>query len=160
MSSPKPSKAEKQSELLKYRDLVLATIDYILENKVMHVKTDDFDSDVFFEQIKAQTEEDFLKGRLAKLKQSFRDFTESQVETSNLKFNTYLKEKTNYDVDIFNSYFKRVEKIIEKGKITTDNQFYDINMMIDQLCHTTPVDEKKIERLNKLIRDYEKRKLN
>jgi hypothetical protein len=81
-----------------------------------------------------------------------------QVETSDLKFNKYLQDKTGYDVDIFKSYFRRVDKVIAKGKITTDNQFYDINIMVDQLCQTEPIDKEKIETLNKLLGDYEQRK--
>ena len=49
-------------------------------------------------------------------------------------------------------------KIIEKGKITTDNQFYDITIMIDQLSQTDPVNNKKIEILDNLLADYERRK--
>ena len=81
-----------------------------------------------------------------------------QVETVDLKFNLYLKEKTKYDIDIFKSYFQRVDKIIQKGIITTDNQFYDINIMVDQLCQTEPIDNSKIQILNKLLGEYEQRK--
>ena len=81
-----------------------------------------------------------------------------QVETGELKFNKYLQDKTNYDIDIFKSYFQRIDKVIEKGKITTDNQFYDINVMVDQLCQTEPVDNEKIEILNRLLSEYEQRK--
>lgn len=44
MTDNELSKDEKQAELTKYRDLVLATLDYYLENKVMQIKTTDFDS--------------------------------------------------------------------------------------------------------------------
>ena len=81
-----------------------------------------------------------------------------QVETVDLKFNKYLQDKTKYNIDIFKSYFQRVDKIIEKGKITTDNQFYDINTMIGHLCQTEPVDNNKIEILNRLLSEYEQRK--
>ncbi len=73
-------------------------------------------------------------------------------------FREFGQEKTNYDIDIFKSYFQHVDKIIEKGKITTDNQFYAINIMVDQLCQTEPVDNEKIEILNRLLSEYEQRK--
>lgn len=158
MINNKTSKEEKQAELIKFRDLVLATIDYNLDNKEMHIKTADFDSLEYYQGLKPQTEEQFQKGRLTRLKQWFRDLTEMHVETGNLKFNKYLQDKTKYDIDIFKSYFQRVDKVIEKGKITTDNQFYDINIMVDQLCQTEPVDNKKIEILNRLLGEYEQRK--
>lgn len=150
MTKNKLSKEEKQVELTKYRDLVLATLDYDIETN--------FGSTHYYKGLKIQTEEQYQKGRLTRLKQWFRDLTEMYVETGDLKFNKYLQDKTKYDIDIFKSYFQRVEKIIEKGKITTDNQFYDINIMIDQLCQTEPVDNYKIEILNRLLSEYEQRK--
>jgi hypothetical protein len=158
MTDNKLNKDEKQAELIKYRDLLLATIDYYLENEEMHIKTAEFNSLEYYKGLLTQTEENFQKGRLTKLKQWFRDLTEMQVETIDLKFIKYLQNKTNYDIDIFKSYFQRVEKVIEKGKITTDNQFYDINKMVDQLCQNEPVDNKKIEILNRLLSEYEQRK--
>ncbi len=158
MVDKKLNRDEKQAELVKYRDLVLATLDYYIENKEMQIKTADFDSTEHYKGLKTQTTEHFQKGRLTRLKQWFRDLTEMQVEIGDLKFNKYLQDKTNYDLDIFKSYFQRVDKIIEKGKITTDNQFYDINIMVDQLCQTEPVDNEKIEILNRLLSEYEQRK--
>lgn len=157
MIGNKLSKDEKQSELTKYRVLVLTTLDYYIDNKEMQIKTADFDSTEHYKGLKIQAEEHYQKGRLTRLKQWFRDLTEMQVEKGDLKFNRYLQDKTEYDIDIFKSYFQRVNKIIEKGKINTDNQFYDINIMLDQLCQTELVNNEKIEILNKLIDDYEQR---
>jgi hypothetical protein len=152
------NKEDKEFELKKYRDLVIVTIDYYLENNIAKIKNPDFDSDEHYKGLKIQTDEHFQKGRLAKLKQWFRDLTEMLVETGDLSFNKYLQDKTKYDIDIFKSYFQRVDKVIEKGKITTDNQFYDLNIMVDQLCQSEPVDNDKIEKLNRLLSEYEKRK--
>ncbi len=158
MADKKLNKDEKQEELVKYRDLVLATLDYYIDNYDIQIKTSDFDSKEYYEGLKIQTEEHYQKGRLTRLKQWFRDLTEMQVETRDLKFNKYLQDKTKYDIDIFKSYFQSVDKIIEKGKITTDNQFYDINIMVDQLCQTEPVDNNKLQILNRLLSEYEQRK--
>ena len=158
MKSTQIKSPDKDKELKKYRDLVVTSIDYLLDNKTMPIKTEDFDSDIHFTKIKTQVEEHFRKGHLSKLKQWFRELTEMLIETRDLRFNEYLKNKTKYDIDIFQSYFQRVDRIIEKGKITSDNQFYDINIMVDQLCQTEPVDNKKISILNKLLSDYEQRK--
>lgn len=152
------NKEDKEFELKKYRDLVIATIDYYLENNIAKIKTADFDSDEHYNGLKIQSEEHFKKGRLTILKQWFRDLTEMQVETGDLKFNKYLQDKTKYDINIFKSYFQQVDKVIEKDKITTDNQFYDISIMVDKLCQAELVDVKKIEILNRLLVDYEQRK--
>ncbi|HUC80679.1 MAG TPA: hypothetical protein VMR70_07160 [Flavisolibacter sp.] len=158
MTNPKLTKEQKQTELIKYRKLVLATLDYNLDLKDLYPNNTDFDFVAHFEGLKAKTEEQFTKGRLTRLKQWFRDLTEMCIEGWDLKFNTYLHEKTGYDIDIFAAYHQRVEKIIAKGKITSDNQFYDISMIVDNLCQTEPVDKEKIERLNKLLLQYEQRK--
>jgi hypothetical protein len=158
LTTEKLNIAEKTLELIKYRDLVLATIDYYLDNQLIKIKSADFDSTEHFKSLKLQTQEHFTKGRLTRLKQWFRDMTEMQVETGDLKFNKYLRDRTQYDIDIFQSYFQRIDKIIEKGKITTDNQFYDINSLVNQLCQSEPVDKERIEKLNSLLLNYETRK--
>lgn len=152
----KLSKDEKTAELAKYRDLVLATIDYYIDYQILGIKATVFDKE--FEIMKLRSLEDFQKGRLTRLKQGFRDLTEMIVEGGDLRFNQYIQDKTHYNIDIFKSYFQRVDKIIENGKIKTDNQFYDINSMVDRLCQSQPVDDKKIEILNKLLAEYEQRK--
>jgi len=157
LSKDKLNKEDKATELTKYRDLVLATIDYYLDNGLLKIKTTDFDSDEHYRTLKRQTEEHFKAGRLARLKQWFLDLTEMQVECGNLKFNKYLQDKTHYDIDIFKSCFQRVDKIVKKGKITSDNQYFDINIMVDQLCQTDP-DSDRIKILNRLLIDYEQRK--
>jgi len=151
-------KEEKLLELKKYRDLLLATLDYYLDNKLVELKTLDFDPSEHLRSLKDQTEDHFRKGRLTMLKNWFRDMTEIFLENGDLKFNAYLREKTSYEIDIFDSYYQRVDKIIAKRRITTDRQFYEINQMVDQLCQTEPVDTQKITTLNKLLADYEARK--
>ena len=158
MTKKESSKVDKSQDLVNYRDLILATLDYYLENKIMEIKTSDFDSALGFQSLKTQTIDHFEKGRLTKLKQWFRDLSEMQIETRDLKFNTYLRNKTGLDIDIFQDYFERINKVIECGKITTDNQFYDVRKMVDYLCQTDPVDQRQIEILNKLLIDYEQKK--
>lgn len=158
MKDSKLNKEEKQSELSKYRALVLATLEYYLENNIMQIISAEFDSTEHFKELIIKTEEHYQKGRLTRLKQWFRDLTEMQVETGDLKFNQYLQNKTKYNIDIFKSYYQRVDKVIEKGKITTDNQFYEINMIVNQLSQAEPVDNSKIEILNRLLIEYEQRK--
>ena len=152
------NKDEKQKELQKYRELVLATIDYLLDNKQIHIRTEEFDTADHYRILRIQVEEHFQKGRLTQLKQWFRDMTEMQVETRDLKFNKYLQDRTKYEIDIFEAFFKRVDKIVSRGKITSDNQFYDINIMVDQLCQIEPVDKERVVVLDKLLFEYKRRK--
>ena len=148
-------KEEKKLELEKFRALVIATLDYYIVN--LQFKAEGFDSVANYENLKLQTEEHFQKGRLSTLKQWFRDLTEMQVETLDFKFNKYLQDKTQCDIDIFKTYFERLDKIIQKGKITSDNQFYNLKNAVDKLCHLEPLDHNKIALLNKLLVDYEQK---
>ncbi len=153
MATINSNKEVKQAELIMYRDLVLATLDYYIEKKDLQLKTDDFDSPEYFKGLKKQADELFDKGRLTKLKQWFRDLTEMQVETRDFEFNKYLRATTNYEVDLFKSFNDRIDKIISKGKISTDTQFYDIKMCINQLSDTA--DSEKIKLLDSLLHNYE-----
>lgn len=157
MTKPRLSNEDKNVELIKYRDLVIATLDYLIDTEDK-IKTEDYDSHIHYESLKRQTIEHFQKGRLSRLKQWFRDLTEMQRETGDFKFNDYLKNKTGQAINIFQDYHDRVDKIITKGKITTDNQFYDINSMIDYLSQALCPDTDKIEKLNNLLTDYEQRR--
>ena len=100
-------KEEKKIELEKFRALVIATLDYYIVN--LRFKAEEYDSVVNYENLKLQTEEHFQKGRLSKLKQWFHDLTEMQVETLDFKFTKYLQDKTKYDINIFKTYFERLD---------------------------------------------------
>jgi hypothetical protein len=118
----------------------------------------DYDPAQHFRDLIPQVQEHFNKGRLTRLNQWFRDLTEMQIETRDLKFNRYLIEKTGYHIDIFQAFNLRIQKIIDKGKITTINQFYDINILVNELSQIEPVDAERIEKLNELLAAYELRK--
>jgi hypothetical protein len=149
---------QKEAELTQYRDLVIATLDYYLDNSQLWPGIPGSDGSAYFEKLKTQTEVHFQNGRLTMLKQWFRDLTEMPIETRDLKFNKYLQDKTGYEIDIFKAFFQRIDKVIDKGKISTDNQFYDIRIMADHLCQNDPVDEEKVVLLNRLLQEYEQRK--
>jgi hypothetical protein len=110
MSKDKLSIEGKQHELTKFRDLVLATIDYLSETSSLRVKTDDFDSNEHLELLKKQALELFNKGRLTKLKQWFRDMTEMEVESRNLKFNKYLQKRLGMTLIFLRTTFDRFAK--------------------------------------------------
>lgn len=149
---------DKQTELKKTRDILMATLDYTIELfDKSEQKLEGFNPIDNLKDLKNQTEEHYQKGRLTKLKHWLRDMTEMPREVGDLTFTIFIKERTGYDFDIFTAFNKRIEKIIEKGKIVTENQFRDVNSMVDFLCQTKPVDNKKIKLLNKLLIDFDKR---
>ncbi|GJQ60996.1 MAG: hypothetical protein SCALA702_00490 [Melioribacteraceae bacterium] len=108
---------DKDAELKKYRELVIATLDYYIEREEYSKNPAFQNLSRHFLELRSQTEELFQKGRLSTLKKWFRDLTEISVEARDLKFNEYLKNKTKYDIDIFKSFKNRIEKIIKDGRI-------------------------------------------
>ncbi len=60
---------QKEAELKQYRDLVIATLDYYLDNSQMWLRIHGSDCTSYFEKLKVQTEAHFQKGRLTLLKQ-------------------------------------------------------------------------------------------
>lgn len=152
-------KSNNKTELKKYHDLVIATLNYYIDNAILLTKTDDFNSQEHFIQCKSDVKTDFKKGNLSNLKQWFTDLTEMFVETKDLKFNYYLQQKTGYDNELLKSYFKRIDKITKQGEINTYNEFYEISSYIGKLKKTEPTDNKRIDFLNKLLSDYKQKEI-
>jgi hypothetical protein len=147
----------KADELSKYRDLVLATIDYEIQ-LYQNTPLQGFNPIAGLESLKEQATEHFRKGRLAMLKRWFRDLTEGIREGRDFKFNSYIRERTGQHIDIFQEHFSRVDKIAARGRITTDSEYYDLNSMVDYLSQLTPVDTAKIALLNTILMEYQQRK--
>lgn len=153
------NKEEKLRELEKYRSLNIVAIDYFLETGTMKFQTADFNSNQYLQSMKNQVEGLYQKGSLTKLRQCFQNLTEPQRETEDLKFLVFLKERTGLEIDIFQRFYDRVDKIISKGKIATANQYQDTLSMVDKLTQMKKVDTLKIEALNSLLLDFEKKHL-
>ena len=148
--------SEQQIELKRLRDILIATLDYLIEgyNKSGQ-KFEGFNPSDHLQELKKQTEEVYQKGKVNKLKNWLRDMTEMPRETGDLNYVIYIKRTTGHDYNIFTAFNKRIDNIITKGKISTQNQFREVNSMVDFLCQTEPVDDKKIEVLNNLLLAFE-----
>jgi hypothetical protein len=148
-------------ELKKTRDILLATVDYYIDLYSNLKNKDKFLPIIdHFRKIRNQTNEHFEKGRSVKLKQWLKDLTEMPRETNDFNYVLYIKQKTGYDFNIFEDFEKRVNKILEKSKISTDNQYREVLSKVDSLCQTDPRDEEKIKSINELLIEYDKVKLN
>jgi hypothetical protein len=145
---------QKQSELKRHRDILLATLDYFID-RYQAVKYDQFDPVAHFQQLKLQTEECYQKGQLATLKQWLRDMTVEPRETKDKFFNDYIRSKTGHDYDVFNDFENRISKIIKRKKIKSEDEHRDVMSLIDKLCQTDPVDNVQIDMQNNLISDFE-----
>lgn len=151
---------EKQKELIKLRELNLATLDYNLQ-LCEQSSVQGFDLVQHFKNLKSQVQQYYEKGNINLLRRWFNYFTEGIKEAGfecNKEYSRYIKARTGYDVDILQCFYNRVNKIVVKGKITTQNQYRDIDIMVNELCQATPIDKEKIDKLNNLLLDYCKRK--
>ena len=151
------TKEEKQKELEKYRTLNLATLDYYIESSMLKIKTEDFDSDQHYKSLKPLVEENFEKGRLTRLKQWFRDLIEMMVENEDFEFNKFIKNRTGYDIDIHSKLKKRIERIIKREKIKTEDEYRDILNMVDNLCQQPTLEKPKLDLLNSMLLDFDNR---
>jgi len=150
------SAEEKKQELVKYKSLVIAAIDWtILTTAVL--KSDSYNSHTHMESLKIVAQEYYGKGQLSKLKYLYSNFSKAIREKDELDFITFANEQTGYDIDLFKTAFKMIDGIIARGKITSDVQSYYTSVMIDYLRKIVPMDRPKIELLWKLYVEYESR---
>ena len=152
---PKPllTRDEKEKLLQEVKEILIATLDYILLNYTKLI-SEDFNSDEHYKNLKKEVIKKYEKGSLSILTQWLRDFTEQPRETRDFDYVKYIKEVTGYDFDIFEVFKKRIEKIIVNKKITSENQYRDVMEMVDYLCQSETKDIVKIELLNELLNKF------
>ena len=145
-----------QRELVKYRDLTLATLDYFLESGIMKIKTIDFDSDQHYKELKVQVKEYFQKGKLSKLKQWFKDLSETPYENEDFNFIDFINTRTGYEINLSSKFENRISDIIKRNKIKTENEYRDVMIKVNYLCLSDTPEEKLLEHLNSLLLEFEK----
>lgn len=142
---------EKQEELDRYRAIMLATLDYHLGQHAGQFVCDgvDFIAD-YYQQQKLQTEKYYQQRRLDRLKQRLISLTESMRNQLDFNFATYIKEKTNFDIDIFENLHKRVDKILSQNKIGSPKDYRDLSIMC-RFCELTKTDLHKVDQIKSLM---------
>lgn len=110
----------KQEELLKYKALVLATLDYFIKKDSGSIVYDGHDPIKFvWEQEKAKAEKYFNERHLDKLKNQLKKYTRGLRMNADLQFAAYIKERTGEDLDLFSELVPLISKVLENGKIET-----------------------------------------
>ena len=148
---------QKNSELKKHKDIILATIDYIIEGIEVGLTHDQFDTIVgYYQQQKQQTEKYYQGNRLDRLQQRLYSLTEYLRRRSDLSFASYIKEKTGYYIDIYENVRRRVNTIIEQNQIKNKKELDDVGIMLN-VYKQHPVYQDKIDILKVLLIDFGKR---
>lgn len=153
---PKLTREEKQSELNRHRDILFATIDYLLQQAASeNLLKDQFDIVAgYYKQQKLQIEKYFQKQRLDRLQKRLHHFTMLPMRRVDLTFNDYIMGKTGYEIDIFESLQIRVEEIILQNQITNKKQLNDVATMLDYYNQKS-VDAQKVDMLKSLVINYD-----
>ncbi|MEP6467099.1 MAG: hypothetical protein ABJB05_12390 [Parafilimonas sp.] len=151
MTSP-----QKQQELKQYRDIVLATIEYLIERLGGSFVCDELDpvSD-YYQQQKILIEKYYKQRRLDRLQQKFLSLTKGLQSRADLNFAGYIKKMTDYDIDIFKDLHKRVNNILEQKEIKNEEELRDISSMLEFYKQTFK-EIATIEKLKNLVIEYSK----
>lgn len=148
---------QKQSELERHRDILLATLDYLEERVGGSIVFDHYDpAREYYQQQKLQTEKYFMQRRLDRLQQRLTSLTKELRSRTDLAFAPYIKEKTGYDIDIFEDLRTRVAAIIAQNEIHRQNELNDVGTIL-HFYRETATDGKEVEKLKSLLSDYSKR---
>ena len=147
---------QKDLELKQYRDIVLATLDYLSERLGGSFVYDEFDpvSD-YYQKQKLQTDKYYQQRRLDKLQQKFISLTKGLQSRADINFPAYIKKKADYDIDLFKDLRIRVNTIVEQKEIRNEEELKDISTMLEVYKQTSK-DAVIMEKLKNLVVDYSK----
>jgi hypothetical protein len=156
---PKLTREKKQLELNRHRDILFATIDYILQQTASEdLLKDQVDALVdYYGLQKQQIEKYFQKHRLDKLQQRLHSLTMFPLRRVDLTFNDYIRRKTSYQIDIFENLEIRIEEIISQNQITNKEQLNDIATMLE-FYKKKSVGHQKADILKDLVINYANQK--
>jgi hypothetical protein len=147
---------QKQSELQKHRTILLTTLDYLEKYSGGNIVFDGYDpATEYYRQQKIQTEKYFGQRRLDKLQQQLVRLIKGLQGRVDLDFAAYIKEKTGFDIDIFEELRKTVDAIVVRKEIRGQKELNDVGTMLQFYDETA--DEKMVEKLKSLLIDYSER---
>jgi len=137
--------------------ILIATIDYYIQRHtpgfIIPEQRQKFIE--HFNNLKPEVEAAYQKKRLTKLRLWLNSLTEEPRETEDFNYSRHIKETTGYDLDIFDAFKKRVNKIIQRNKIINEHEYRDVMSLVDLLCQQIPADELQIKSLNELLGRYD-----
>lgn len=145
---------QKQFDLEKYYALVLATLAYLEQNLGQSIIYDDINPVMeYYHDQKIQTEKNFKQRKLDRLQKRFASLIKGLRNSIDLKFSSYLKEKTGYDIDIFQDLRNRLEVIFTQDDILNEENLNDACIALE-LFNQTSTEEEKVRRIRALLTKY------
>ena len=145
---------EMQVELKRIREILVATLNYHLEHYTGSIVFDQWDpaEEYYLKQIH-EIENDFQKLGLDELQERWSHFKERLCWRIDLGFTNYIKQKTGYDIDIFEDLRKRVASIIAQNKIDNVKEAQDVSNIL-QVYQKVSKDEGEVTTLRQLLDEY------
>ena len=151
------TKHDKSADLLYHRDIIFATIDYIITGIEGEQILDHRDIILgHYEQQKGQTEKYYHARRLDRLQQKLENLIKGPQGRGDLNFDTYIKQKTGHEIDIFEKIRKRTDAIIEQGQIRNGKDLNNVAIFFNAYAHH-PEFQTKRDNLKALIISFGER---
>jgi hypothetical protein len=151
----KLTSAEKQLELDRYRAIIIATIEYQLKKVIGSIVFDNYDPNVdVYQHLQLQTEKYYELRKLDRLQKYFHNLTRGLQ--ANLNFSSYIKDKTGYDIHLFEELKTRTDIVIAQKEIRNEKEYSDVSTMHHFYNQTSP-NKEKAEILINLIKDFSRK---
>lgn len=145
---------EKQSELEKYKAIVIACLQYLEQTSGKSFVVDgDSIAATYYRQQKIQAEKYFQQKRLDRLKQQFMRLQSSLLHVADHDFSLYIKNATGYEVDIFEQLKNKAKALLEQKEIRNKKDFDKIGELLYYFEKTAP-DPYTVEQLHELMSNY------
>jgi hypothetical protein len=145
---------QKTEQLTRAKDILIATIEYEMERCSGRFVIDGVDMvKNSLDYQKQQAEEYFLKRRLDLIQKMINRYTSSYSGSVDLNYGPYLKQKTGFELDIFESVKEHVNLLLKKCKIDTDEEAFAISIFL-RLIEKTGMQTDCRELLEKLRAQY------
>jgi hypothetical protein len=148
---------EKQSELLRHRDLLLATIDYlILQHADSFVVDNEDHTRHYYEQEKRKAEKNYKNSKLDILQKKLEFHWKTLQHNVDLNFANFIKDKTGYEIDLFADVRTRVDSILSRNSIRNKKEERDISTMLHYFINSGS-STNIVNELKALLSDYHNR---
>jgi hypothetical protein len=141
----------------KYKVILFATLNYLEEHVGKSLVLDNYNpSTDFYQQERIQIEKYIAQRKIVSLQKKLSSLTKPLQLKFDLNFPLYIKEKTGYEIDLFEDLRNRSASIIAQAEIHNQKQLHDIGLLLS-LYNETGALEKDINFLKALILNYHKK---
>lgn len=109
---------ERKSEYEKYREILIATLDYLIAHNCGQFVIDGFDgAKSHYEHRRKLVMKYSRQSQLDKLQQQLNEYTKIICANVDLNYPSFIKQATGYEFDLFAELKDRVEAIVKRGYI-------------------------------------------